>query len=454
LKASRISLLDEPVVFYRQNRPGQISGRTDRRVFEVFTVFDRLHRALRASGAPVSIWSLVAVVQVRQFDWLLRDRVHPRDRHEFFQAVAQQLADIPESAFREFFRYAERGDAAKLFCLRHAWRGGYRRTVRYPATWALLLDVLVKDGGGRPRLAAVGRAVLRALRQRFKARVKRVAARVVNADGIGSRLAVIDARLTRLEHAAQREREPLVEILRVGGHELLVSRPAGSTLADSVRRVDTDHYLLRTAIFRPGDVVIDIGAHVGLVSLSLAKTFPFITVYALEPERERFECLQRNIELNGVTNVIALNKAIAGTRGAATLYCAADGSSFATIAPAFARSQSSVRLTTVETLTLDALFRDFDIRHCRVVKMTAPGVIRESLQSFTRDDAIDLLCGEVDVRDCSKAHLEAASWRLARQHFWRLAVPRRVGTVAAWIHDTAPTTGLRGRLPRDGAASD
>ena len=32
VKASRISLLDEPLFFYRQNRPGQISGRTDRKI--------------------------------------------------------------------------------------------------------------------------------------------------------------------------------------------------------------------------------------------------------------------------------------------------------------------------------------------------------------------------------------------------------------------------------------
>ena len=52
MKARRISLLDEALFFYRQNRPGQISARTSRKIFEVFAVFQKIHENLVAWDAP------------------------------------------------------------------------------------------------------------------------------------------------------------------------------------------------------------------------------------------------------------------------------------------------------------------------------------------------------------------------------------------------------------------
>ena len=42
-------------------------------------------------------------------------------------------------------------------------------------------------------------------------------------------------------------------------------------------------YTFDNITFNVGDVVIDIGAHVGMVSIVLAKLNPAITVYAFEP---------------------------------------------------------------------------------------------------------------------------------------------------------------------------
>ena len=46
---------------------------------------------------------------------------------------------------------------------------------------------------------------------------------------------------------------------------------------------------------RPGDVIADIGAHVGLFSLRVLREAPFCRVVALEPSRENFECLRQNV---------------------------------------------------------------------------------------------------------------------------------------------------------------
>jgi hypothetical protein len=51
-----------------------------------------------------------------------------------------------------------------------------------------------------------------------------------------------------------------------------------------------DIYGLETIGFQPGDIVIDVGAHLGLVSLYLAKRWPFLRIYA----RNMDTCLRRN----------------------------------------------------------------------------------------------------------------------------------------------------------------
>ena len=100
IKAERISVIDDPLIYYRQNRPGQISGRTNRKVFEVFEVFRRIHAKLLRWDVPDEIWEQVIRLELRQYDWLLSDRVRPSDKPEFIAAAADQLRQVPQSAWR------------------------------------------------------------------------------------------------------------------------------------------------------------------------------------------------------------------------------------------------------------------------------------------------------------------------------------------------------------------
>jgi FkbM family methyltransferase len=62
---------------------------------------------------------------------------------------------------------------------------------------------------------------------------------------------------------------------------------------------------------RPGSVAIDVGAHIGTHTLTLARLVgPSGRVYAFEPVRKTYRELRRNLELNGVTNVVALRYAL------------------------------------------------------------------------------------------------------------------------------------------------
>lgn len=77
-----------------------------------------------------------------------------------------------------------------------------------------------------------------------------------------------------------------------------------------------DEAVLREAqgLIGPGDTVLDIGAHVGTIALPVAHLVgPQGAVFAFEPQRKLYRELVKNVELNGLDNVVALRYALGDT---------------------------------------------------------------------------------------------------------------------------------------------
>jgi len=68
------------------------------------------------------------------------------------------------------------------------------------------------------------------------------------------------------------------------------------------------------------DIVIDIGAHIGYFTIYAAKNAYQGTVYAIEPYRESFEILKKNLKLNDLANVKPFHAAISKITEQVTLY--------------------------------------------------------------------------------------------------------------------------------------
>jgi FkbM family methyltransferase len=67
-----------------------------------------------------------------------------------------------------------------------------------------------------------------------------------------------------------------------------------------------------------GDVVWDAGAHAGVTSYYLAQLVGAAgKVYAFEPDSFNYSCLLRNVERHKLTNVVPVQKALAGSTGTA-----------------------------------------------------------------------------------------------------------------------------------------
>lgn len=69
---------------------------------------------------------------------------------------------------------------------------------------------------------------------------------------------------------------------------------------------------------KAGDVVFDVGAHIGSFALKAARLVGEEgLVVALEPELENYRILKENIELNGLENVVLLPMALSDFQGTA-----------------------------------------------------------------------------------------------------------------------------------------
>jgi FkbM family methyltransferase len=72
-------------------------------------------------------------------------------------------------------------------------------------------------------------------------------------------------------------------------------------------------YFFRDLKFEENDVVVDIGANIGLFSIPLAKVFPYIKIYCFEPLSKNADILERNIGLNNIDNITVIRKGVSNT---------------------------------------------------------------------------------------------------------------------------------------------
>jgi FkbM family methyltransferase len=85
-------------------------------------------------------------------------------------------------------------------------------------------------------------------------------------------------------------------------------------------------------LVKPGNTVMDIGAHIGYYTLLLSELVGKEgRVYAFEPDAENFRLLEKNVRENGCNNVILVNDAISDHTGKLTLYSGEGGSANPTV---------------------------------------------------------------------------------------------------------------------------
>lgn len=140
---------------------------------------------------------------------------------------------------------------------------------------------------------------------------------------------------------------------------------------------------------RKGDIVVDIGAHIGYYTLLAARLVgPRGKVYAFEANKDRFSILVKNVKQNGYKNVICINKAVYDRNDKVKLPVLFDK-----------------RIITVEALSLDDFFK-----HKRdsidVIKMDIDGSETKAIKGMVHI-----------LKDNPKIKLFTEFWPLGQKEF-------------------------------------
>ncbi len=130
---------------------------------------------------------------------------------------------------------------------------------------------------------------------------------------------------------------------------------------------------VETEIFKgeikAGDRVLDIGANIGYYTLIAAHLVgPQGKVYAFEPDPANFRLLQKNVEANGYTNVVLVNKALSNKNGKIRLYLNPSNRGDHRVYDS-KDGRSSIE---IETVALDRFFKPLD-KKIHFIKMDIQG---------------------------------------------------------------------------------
>jgi FkbM family methyltransferase len=132
---------------------------------------------------------------------------------------------------------------------------------------------------------------------------------------------------------------------------------------------DRDIYFAGVPEYRPsiGDVIIDIGAHIGTFSLLASSKVPAGRVYAVEASEDSYNLLRMNVALNSASNVSVHHLAIMDRRGSVTLYHDSGNWGHSVVKKLSRGSEG------VPACSLSEFLEDNNIRFCDFIKLNCEG---------------------------------------------------------------------------------
>jgi FkbM family methyltransferase len=134
----------------------------------------------------------------------------------------------------------------------------------------------------------------------------------------------------------------------------------------------------------PGDIVIDVGAHIGLYTLIAAKRVGSSgKVIAIEPDPDNCNLLKRNVELNRLTNVIILERAAFSSDSKLKLYLPGKERGFTKLSTTMANRATTENFLEIDASTIDHLMLMQGITQVNWIKIDVEGAELEVLKGAT-----------------------------------------------------------------------
>lgn len=156
-------------------------------------------------------------------------------------------------------------------------------------------------------------------------------------------------------------------VIEIQGHKMFLDEKDCLRLSvhGTYEQLETD--VIKKEI-KKGDVVLDIGAHIGYYTLIFARLVGTEgRVFAFEPDPKNFSILKKNIEINGYQNVTLIQCAVSDTTGKIKLYLSND-----TKLNTVYKLDESKKCIEVETIKIDDFLKDYH-REINFIKIDIEG---------------------------------------------------------------------------------
>ena len=177
------------------------------------------------------------------------------------------------------------------------------------------------------------------------------------------------------------------------------------SLFNLAKELASDNYKFSDINFNPEDIVIDIGGNIGIMSIYLAKKYPFLKIITIEPVYRTYMFLLRNIWLNKITNIFPINCAITGDGKQLTLYVDYSISGGASSKVIVTDNHDTI---TVNSMTLDNIFEMFKLDKVKLLKIDCEGSEYEILYNTNNLSNIEYIRAEFHIN--KKLQEEGRSW--------------------------------------------
>ena len=166
--------------------------------------------------------------------------------------------------------------------------------------------------------------------------------------------------------------------VEVNGHRMFLdSRDSLGLLGN--QRYEPDEIEFAKNSIHKGDVVLDIGAHIGYYTLLFANLVGEQgKVYAFEPDPDNFALLKQNVELNGYSNVVLKQAAVSNQKGETRLFLCDYNKGMHRLYD----SKHSKRSINIEVLRLDDYFSDYGGK-INFIKMDIEGAELSAVQGMS-----------------------------------------------------------------------
>jgi len=140
-------------------------------------------------------------------------------------------------------------------------------------------------------------------------------------------------------------------------------------------------------------VTLDVGAYVGFFTLIAGHANPNGRVFGFEPLPDAYKRLQSNVELNKLTNVVAVASAVGEVDGRADFFCAdTHMPCSSSLSYEFMQSADSLRSFQVPVVKLDTFVRENGLQGVDLMKIdtesTEPQVLNGMIETMRRDQPL------------------------------------------------------------------